>query len=252
MNIKTYKTSLVIAGDSLMDLIDTYLPKLEERSIVVMTSKIISLCEGSVVKTESEGAKKALIRESASGYLENGGLHSIQLTIKNNILIPSAGIDESNGNGFSVLYPKNIQKSAVSIREYLCCRDKVRELGILITDSHTVPMRRGVIGIGLGWSGFKALYSYIGKPDCFGVPLRVTIANHLDALATAAVFCMGEGNEQTPFAVINNAPKIKFDSSSPTKEEFKEVSVSIEEDLYALSLKSGKWVFKSGVYTEVS
>lgn len=249
MHIKTYRTHPVTTKDSLFPLIDAYVPQLKEQSIFIITSKIISLCEGSVVKKEEVESKKALVQKSADAYLdyeeESIFPYSVPLTIKNNILIPFAGIDESNGNAMYILYPKNIQQSASSIWEYVRSRDKIQELGVLITDSHTTPMRRGVIGIGLGWCGFKPLYSYIGKPDCFGVPLQVTMRNNLDGLAAATVFCMGEGNEQTPFAVVTNAPKMEFQSEPPTDVEVRWLSIPMHEDLYAPLLKTSRWVFKN-------
>ena len=102
-------------------------------------------------------------------------------------------------------------------------------------------MRRGVTGITLGWCGFEPLYSYVNQPDIYGKPLRVTQINILDALATAAVFVMGEGGEQTPIAVISDAPKITFVNRSPTAEEEKRVVISMEEDLYAPLLLNAKW-----------
>lgn len=247
MHIKTYKTHCITTEDSLIDLADAYIPPLKERSIIAITSKIISLCEGSVIEKSAVESKEILIQQSADAYLdlpnESISPHAIQITIKNNILIPSAGIDESNGNGIYILYPKDIQQSAAFIWEHLRKRDNLQELGIVITDSHTTPMRRGVIGIGLGWCGFKPLYDYIGKPDCFGVPLRVTMRNNLDALSVATVFCMGEGNEQTPFAVVTDAPNIEFQSTPPTDGEVQSLVIPMEEDLYAPLLKNKHWVF---------
>jgi F420-0:gamma-glutamyl ligase len=69
--------------------------------------------------------------------------------------------------------------------------------------------------------------------------------NILDALATTAVFAMGEGTEQTPFAVITNAPKINFVDRPPTAEEIKNVAIPIEEDLYAPLLLAAKWLKKT-------
>lgn len=247
MKIRTLKTRPVNPKDSLFEIIDTYIPPLQEKEILVITSKIISLCEGRVVAKNLGISKEELIRQSADAYLNiesDSSLHSIQLTIKNNILIPSAGIDESNGNGMYILYPENIQESATKIWEHIRSRDKIKALGVLITDSHTTPMRRGVIGIGLGWCGFKPLYSYIGKPDCFDAPLRVTMVNILDSLAVSSVFCMGEGNEQTPFSVISDAPRIQFQEAPPTNEEVNELSIPMAEDLYAPLLKNSQWIFK--------
>ena len=109
---------------------------------------------------------------------------------------------------------------------------KEKEIGVLITDSRTTPLRRGVIGAGLGWCGFKPLYNYIGKPDCFKVPLAVTQVNLIDSLSASAVLCMGEGDEQTPFALIRNAPKVEFEPSPPQREDVEFFYVKAEEDLY--------------------
>ena len=249
MQVKVYKTRRITTQDSLFDLIDTYVPKLENRSVLAITSKIVSLCEGNIVPKDSVASKEALIRQTAEAYLDYDkafpAQYSIQLTIKNDILIPSAGIDESNGDGIYILYPKDVQQSAIAIWEHIRKRDKLDEVGILITDSHTTPMRRGVTGLGLGWCGFAPVYSYVGKPDCFGVPLRVTKVNNLDALAASAVFCMGEGNEQTPFAVITEVPRIIFQSFYPTEEEKNDVRIPMEEDIYAPILRNARWVFNN-------
>jgi dihydrofolate synthase / folylpolyglutamate synthase len=248
MQIKTYKTHPITSKDSLFALIDAYVPRLEEHSILVVTSKIVSLCEGSVVSKDSVPSKEALIQQVADAYLEQKNEpplpHAIQLTIKNNILIPSAGIDESNSNGDYVLYPKDVQASAVSLWNYVRELHSLQSVGILITDSHTTPMRRGVTGIGLGWCGFHPTNSYIGKPDCFGAPLRVTLTNNLDALAASAVFCMGEGGEQTPFAVITDASKVVFQATPPTQEQLDHVVISMDEDLYAPLIKQASWIFR--------
>jgi F420-0:gamma-glutamyl ligase len=44
---------------------------------------------------------------------------------------------------------------------------------------------------------------------------------------------MGEGNEQTPFAIITHAPHIEFQSTPLTREEIKQISIPLEEDFYA-------------------
>lgn len=240
MHVKVYKTERIVQGDSLFQVIDSYLPPVEEKCIVVITSKIISICEGSIL-AKDQLLKSSLVQNHADKYLHLPP-DAVQLTIKNHRLIPTAGIDESNGNGMYVLHPKNSQRSAAAIWNHIRKRDKVHQVGILITDSHLTPMRRGTIGIALGWCGFKALYSYIGKSDCFGTRLAVTTVNILDALAASSVFCMGEGNEQTPFAVITDADKIEFQASPPTEEELHELSIPIEEDIYAPILKNLNWI----------
>ena len=130
-----------------------------------------------------------------------------------------------------------IQKVAALTWHFLREKHAVQNLGIIISDSHTAPLRRGVTGIALGWCGFQPLYSYVGKPDLYHNPLRVTHINLLDALATAAVLVMGEGNEQSPLALIEDAPKITFFDREPTPEEETSIHIPIAEDLYGPLLK---------------
>lgn len=242
MHIKAHKTHAILPGESLFHILDTYLPKVGEGSIVVITSKIVSLCEGRVVKKDATICKKSLIQQCSQAYLDiDAGPHDIHLTITNHILIPSAGIDESNGNGCYILYPQDVQQSAQAIWEHLKRRDGVKKLGVVISDSHSTPLRRGVVGIGLGWCGFHPLYSYIGKPDCFQTPLKMTKVNVLDSLTAAAVYCMGEGNEHTPFAVIEEAVNVDFQDSPPLPEDCAEFLVTMENDLYAPLLKNSHW-----------
>lgn len=245
MKIQPIKTHRIIPGEPLLSLIEKYLfPK--EEDIVVVTSKIISLCENRIVTKESYPDKRALIQQESEAYLETelGIKHGVCLTLKNNILIPSAGIDESNIDNGYILYPKDIPGTAKLIWEFLREKTKIKKLGVIVTDSHTTIARRGVLGIGIGWCGFKPLYSYIGKEDCFGKPLRVTMANHLDALAVAAVHVMGEGAECTPLAMIQDAKKIEFQDSPPTKTELSSICIPPQEDLYGALFHHPDWVWK--------
>jgi dihydrofolate synthase / folylpolyglutamate synthase len=242
MQIKTYKTCLVSVDNNIYELLDTYVPPLQEKEILVITSKIISILEGRVISQNEVPSKIELIKQEADAYLNLPG--ETTLTIKDKLLIPAAGIDESNGKGIYILYPKDVQKSAKEIWSYLRKRDQRKDIGVLITDSHTTPLRRGVIGVGLGWCGFEPLYNYIGKPDCYQDLLEVTQTNLVDALSASAVLCMGEGDEQTPLALIKDAPKVNFLDSPPTPEEIANFHLKMEQDLYGPLLKNAAWVFK--------
>ena len=243
MQVTAYKTHKIQPNESLFGILDHYLPCLQPKSIVVITSKIISLCQNRLVRKEAVENKFQLIQKEADLYLEGDYIdkYGICLTIKNEILIPTAGIDESNGNGYYILYPQNLQETAFEIWLHLRKKINDQEVGVLITDSHTTPLRRGVTGIALGWCGFEPLFSYVGKPDIFGSLLRVTSMNLLDSLAASAVFVMGEGEEQTPLAVIQQAPKITFQDRPPTAEEIRSVTILPSEDLYAPLLTSVNW-----------
>lgn len=242
MQIRAIKTPIVRLNTEIESILDV-LPELQENSVVAVTSKIISFCEGRCV-AKSSADKRQLIKQEADEICELKSVdnpYNLCLTITKGILIPTAGIDESNANDTYVLYPKDPFASAVRIWNYLKEKNNISNLGIVVTDSKTTMMRRGVTGIAVSWCGFKPIYSYINKPDLFDRELQFTCLNVVDALAGAAVFSMGEGDEQTPIAIITDIPKIEFVSSAPTAEDIASVSISKDEDLYGPLLKSVQW-----------
>jgi putative folate metabolism gamma-glutamate ligase len=243
MIVTPYITDPVVVGDTLFPILEKFLPPLKEKDIVAVTSKIVGICEGNVVKTHSSSEKRELIRTLAQLYIDNEltQRYGFQLTIANNILIPNAGVDESNGNGYLVLWPKNPLKSATEIWNHLKKRNKLTYLGVVITDSHTTILRKGTTGIALSWCGFSPLNNYIGTPDIFGRNLQVTYAHIADGLAASAVTVMGEGNEQTPLAVIKEAQQVQFQRYPPSKEELADMRWPLEEDLYAPLLMNIPW-----------
>ncbi len=240
MKITPIKTKPIVVGDHLLEILNKSISFLSDKSVVAITSKIVSICEGNVVKIGKKD-KEVLIKNQADYYLPVRNKYNFHLSIKNNILIPSAGIDESNGNGYYVLWPKNPQRSANNIRNYLTKKFKLNNLGIIIVDSKTTPLRWGVTGVGISHSGFNALNNYIGTKDIFGREFKAEKVNVADALAASAVVVMGEGNEQTPIAVIEDIPFVKFQIKNPSTKELKELAISMEDDLYGQILTSVKW-----------
>lgn len=242
MQISAYRTEKIHKGDQLYQVLSTSLPRLTERNIVVITSKIVSLCENAVVPNEGRISKRKLIRRESEYFLEEClSRYGITLTIKNGVLIASAGIDESNGHGYFVLWPRDALQTARQIWSYLKEKYRLKQLGIIICDSHTTPLRWGVTGVGIAWCGFKPLNNYIGTPDIFGRKLHVTKASVLDGLAAAAVVAMGEGNEQTPLAVISDLPFVSFMNRPPNQKEINEIRISLKDDIYAPLIDSPKW-----------
>jgi F420-0:gamma-glutamyl ligase len=125
-------------------------------------------------------------------------------------LVASGGIDASNSNGHYVLWPNSPSDAAAEIGRYLKRRHKVANLGVVLSDSHCTPLRRGTTGISIGFYGFEALQDYRGQPDIFGRPLSVTLSNKADAMAAAAVGLMGEGAECVPAVVVRGWPNLSF------------------------------------------
>lgn len=243
MIVTSIKTKKVSRSDTIHQILDASLPEIFEKSIVIITSKIISVCQGRVVKNTGQTDKKKLVVKEADLYLNDTypTPYGHTITVKNHILVPSAGIDESNANGDLILHPRNVQQVAVSIWQYLRKKHNLGEIGVLITDSHTMPLTWGVTGVGLAWCGFEAINDYVGKPDIYGRNLQHTEASILNGLASSAVVVMGEGNEQTPLALITDVPFVRFQNRPPTAKELKIMHTTLEKDIYASLLTSVKW-----------
>lgn len=242
MRVVPVKTDPITARDrDLFAVLDRYVPVLAERSIVAVTSKIVAICEGRVAEI-GDVAKSALIEQEAELFLPPAeSKYGITLTIRHNLLVPTSGIDESNGNGHYVLWPRDPQGSANEIRRHLAERFALHEVGVVITDSTSRPLRLGVTGVALAHSGFAALNDYAGHPDVFGRPLAVTKANVRDGLAAAAVLAMGEADEQTPLALVDDVPFVTFQERDPTEEELAALFIPLDDDLYAPLLTRAPW-----------
>lgn len=241
MIVTAYKTQKIAPGQDLLTVLDAHLPKLEERSVVVVTSKIVSICQGRVVKNDGSIDKLGLIRKEAHLYMDVSDEWGIMLTVKNDTLIASAGIDESNGNGYFILWPDNLPQVTADIWNHLRHRHSIDNVGVIVSDSHTTPLRWGTSGIGIGWCGFEPLNNYIGAPDIFGRNLHVTKSSMIDGLAAAAVVTMGEGNEQTPLSVITDIPFVQFTDRPPTEEEIRNFHISLKEDIFSPLINSPLW-----------
>ncbi len=242
MKITGIQTDPIRASEmSLAEFVDKYVPKLADGSVVAVTSKVVALCEGRVVKVGTADVQE-LARNEAQYYLPPTA-HSLgyTLTVNRNILISKAGIDESNTDGHYVLWPEDPQASANAIRAQLAKKYGVR-VGVILTDGRVTPMRRGVIGVGLSHSGFAALHNYVGTPDIFGnYDLKYTYSSVLDGLASAAVVVTGEGDQCMPIAVIEDVPFVDFQDRNPNAEELGELAMPMEDDIYAEMLKAIPW-----------
>jgi len=211
-------------NEDLISFILTYVKKLPEKSILVITSKIVALSEGRTVSVKNKKEKNKIIKQESTFAIKT---KLAWLTIKDDMIMATAGIDESNADGKLILLPGDSFTLADSLRKKLIKKFKVKKLGIIITDSRTFPLRAGIVGVALGYAGFHGLRDYRGTKDIFGRVLKMSRTDVADSLATSAVLCMGESKEQTPIAVINNAP-VEF----VEKINKKELIINLKDDLY--------------------
>lgn len=242
MYINPIKTPKITADSkSLIKIIDEAIPDIAENSVIVITSKIVAICEGRVIPSKDIDKEDLVIKESDLYIPASLSKYGHHFTITNNTLIPMAGIDESNGKGYFILWPKNVQKTANDIRKYLRNKHGLTNLGVIITDSTSQPLRRGTTGIALAHTGFKALNNYVGTPDLFGRPFGVTQANVAGGMAAAAVLAMGEGAEQTPLCLLTDLNTIEYQEADPTQSELDELYVPLKADLFAPFLTAVNW-----------
>ncbi len=163
------------------------------------------------------------------------------LTVKHQVLAVNAGIDESNADEQYVLLPSDPYASAAEIWKWLRKEYKLKDVGVIISDSRTFPLKWGTIGTCLAHAGFSAINNMIGKPDLFGRPLHLTQVNVAEALAVAAVLEMGEAAEAQPVAVITDASMVVFQDHPPTQQEIKDMYIALEDDAYAPILIRADW-----------
>ena len=218
------KTDVFHAGDDLNAFLLKHLKGQSlDGKVLCITSKIVSLAENQLLSKEGI-SKCELVEREAEHYLCEGGYGS-ELTIKHGILIPSAGIDESNSESDKyILFPKDPFASAAKIGAFLRQQFSVKNFAVIITDSHTMPLRRGVTGISLAHWGLKGTRSLVGQPDIFKRPLKFTHVDVVDALAASAVFVMGEADDCNPLALVAEA-QVEFTDSTNADE------IRIEPDL---------------------
>lgn len=220
---------LIPPKDDLYEVLNTSLPPLEEGDVLLITSKVVAIHQGRCVPHDQVADKDALIRHEAEKYLERNqtAVYPIMLTIKHHTLIASAGIDESNANGYYVLWPERIQETAQELWAYIRKARGIKNLGVIITDSHSVPLRWGVLGISIGFFGFEPTIDLRGRQDLFGRKLTMTRQNVPDALAAFGVFLMGEANESTPLPLVRG-----FTLSFTDKEASQPFWVEPKDDMY--------------------
>ena len=225
MDINAIKTRVFKEGEDLLSFITKNVPKLKNGSVLVVTSKIVALSEGSVVAATTPRAKDALVRAESDWQLQaKGG----KITLKDGLLMWNAGMDESNAKGNVILLPEDSFQTAARLRKALMRQFHIRNCGVIISDSRVMPLRAGVVGVALGYAGFKGVRDYRGKKDMFGRKLKFTQTDVADSLATAAALVMGEGSERQPLAVIEDAP-VEF----VNRVSKNELLIPMKDDMYA-------------------
>ncbi len=231
MQVIGIKTPLFKNKDNLINFIFDNISSMEDGDILAITSKIIALSQCRTAKLKD---KNNLIINNSKETIK---FSDVFLTFTDEGWCINAGIDESNANHKVILLPKDIFKTVEFIRTKMLKHFCLKKLGILITDTKSLPLRVGTIGRTIGYTGFEPLRSYVGEKDLFGKKSRFTKSNIADALSACAVLIMGEGNEKTPMVVIKNAP-VKFTNRSNINKKNTNLSISPEKDIFLYAYKN--------------
>ncbi|MHA2298141.1 MAG: coenzyme F420-0:L-glutamate ligase [Candidatus Hodarchaeales archaeon] len=221
------KTKILRPGENLKEFIMQSLleqeKKLHSRDIIVISSKLVAISQNRVVdlkeysptssieleKSELDPRFISLVIQEADEII--GSVPGAILTLKDGILLANAGVDQSNatGEGKAILLPENPENVAINIfsfleKEYNC------QLGVIVADSATRPLRRGTTGMAIATAGFDPVIDERGKVDLYGREMRITTRALADNLVTAAQILMGESNESTPIVIIHDLPENMF------------------------------------------
>lgn len=220
--------------DDLLAVLNESLPSLCERDIIVISSKVVAIHEGNCI-VANNADKSALVRAEAELYIPRP-YWKTPLTVKHHAFIGNSGIDESNANGHYILLPKEPFLSAKHIRQHLKEKCALKELGVVIVDSHSTPLRRGATGIAIGWWGIDPLLNHVGEPDLFGREMRIEVSNLVDGIAAGANLVMGETNECQPVVITRGVPNLVFTDEDTSKP----LLVDPEEDTFRVLYQ--KWL----------
>jgi F420-0:gamma-glutamyl ligase len=245
MKITAYKTDLITPGDSIEELIIKNIKQLPENSILTIVSKAFSFSENRLVPkvTGTTEEMHKLAKQEADFYLDSSlSRYNLLLTIKGNWMFVNSGVDQSNSENQYTLWPKNPQESVNKIWKFLRLHYGLKNVGVIMTDSKSFPLSWGVVGHGIAYAGFNPLKDYRGSKDLHGREMEMEKLSIVQSIATAACLEMGEGNEQRPIAVVNELQQdIEWLDHVPTQDELDDLSISIEDDLFAPMLTSLDW-----------
>jgi dihydrofolate synthase / folylpolyglutamate synthase len=204
--------------DDLWAVLDESLNDVREQDVILISSKVVAIGEGRCV-VEADFDKKTHVHQSAEVVIPRP-YWGTELTITNHVFVSSAGVDRSNSNGYYTLLPADPFASAEKIHRYLINRFKLREVGVIITDSRSEPCRYGAIGVGIGFWGIVPLENHIGKEDLFGRRIRIERSNVIDGLSAGANVMMGEVAEQTPVVIAREVVGLEFKDGNLRDELF--------------------------------
>ena len=255
MKIEFYgvKTPLIDAADSnivdiILEALNSNEVKLQDKDIIIIASKVISIIEGcqipfcNITHIRQEAKHTAEIAGLDPRFVEVvfqeadevlGVVPGAVLALRDNILQANAGVDQSNSGGedFLIVLPRDPIRTAERVRKDIIGRT-TKQIGVIIADSKTHPLRRGTSGFALAVSGFRPLIDDIGTLDLYGRPMHITTRAIADNLVCGAEILMGETNQRVPIVIARGCEEITFEGSEEIKEYNDQMKISPQLCIY--------------------
>ncbi|MCV7100040.1 coenzyme F420-0:L-glutamate ligase [Mycobacterium palustre] len=192
-------------GDDLGAAVAAAAPWLRDGDVVVVTSKVVSKCEGRLVPApldgqERDALRRKLVDDEAVRVLARKG-RTLITENRLGLIQAAAGVDGSNvGRDELALLPVDPDASAAALRAGLRERLGV-DVAVVITDTMGRAWRNGQIDAAVGSSGLAVLHGYSGAVDRHGNELVVTEIAVADEVAAAADLVKGKLTAM-PVAVV--------------------------------------------------
>ena len=192
-------------GGGLAAAIAEAAPWLRDNDIVVVTSKVLSKCEGRMVDAPADPELRDILRRrlidgEAVRVLARKGRTLITENALG-LVQAAAGVDGSNVDSHELaLLPVDPDGSAAALVAALRERLGVT-VGVVVTDTMGRAWRTGQTDVAIGAAGLTVLHGYAGEHDEHGNELIVTEIAVADEIAAAADLVKGKLTA-VPVAVV--------------------------------------------------
>jgi coenzyme F420-0:L-glutamate ligase / coenzyme F420-1:gamma-L-glutamate ligase len=196
-------------GDDLSAAVAAAAPWLRDGDVVVVTSKVVSKCEGRLVPAPEEAEardrlRRKLVDAEAVRVLARMG-RTLITENRLGVVQAASGVDGSNvGAAELALLPVDPDASAAALRTGLHERLGVA-VAAVVTDTMGRAWRNGQTDAAVGAAGLTVLHSYAGAVDQHGNDLIVTEIAVADEIAAAADLVKGKLTA-IPVAVVRGLP----------------------------------------------
>ena len=221
------KSPIVTINDKVIDVFCSTIVKdqfsIQHGDVIIIASKVVAVEQNRIIdlNTITPSTKARALAEQAKlkpEFVEIvlqesdvviGAVPGALLTLRQGDVQANGGVDKSNaGLNKAILLPDKPDEFSFGFKTALEERLHVSDIGIIVADSATRPLRIGTVGLAIGSAGFPAIVDIRGQDDLFGYKMSITLRNFADNIASGANILMGESSESVPFVVVRGLKNI--------------------------------------------